>query len=228
MLHLPRVSVLAAFALATTATLTSAQVVQNKTTVRFYEPSGNPLPVDYFVVRDAQGIQVTPTTESPNTWSFRNVGHKLSFEFTRKGLKNQGFDVMIEDAPVVYISLMVDPDTGKVKFVDQKAQRPHSTPNKKIRKPATGQTGLPSAAPINDACANALQIGAGSTQFSTIDATTDGAPVVRAQFDGQTYEDIWFVYRATRTGLLEVSTCGAADYDTDLVLYEADANHDGV
>ena len=43
------------------------------------------------------------------------------------------------------------------------------------------------------------------------------------EFDGQTYNDIWFDYTATCSGTLTVTTCedngGSADYDTDLVLY---------
>ncbi len=70
-----------------------------------------------------------------------------------------------------------------------------------------------------DACADRVDIGLGAHEFSTLEATTDGVPHAACQFDGQTYEDIWFNFTAPASGLLEVSTCGAADYDTDLVVY---------
>ncbi len=75
-------------------------------------------------------------------------------------------------------------------------------------------------APANaDACEDRVDIMLGSTDYSTLDATTDGLAHVGCQFDGQTYEDIWFNYTAMESGTLTVSTCDAADYDTDLVVY---------
>ena len=71
----------------------------------------------------------------------------------------------------------------------------------------------------NDLCANASPIGDGSTAFSTIGANTDGPAHGECQFDGQTYEDIWYEYQATCTGELTVSTCNQAGFDTDLVVY---------
>ena len=227
MVPLFRGSLFAALALVASSALPSAQLNTNKAQVRFYGPGGRPLPIDFFVVRDAQGLQVHPTAENANTWSFSNVGRKLSFEFTRKGLKNPGFNVMLEDAPVVYLSMLVDPETGKVKYVNQKAQRPITQPKKKVRGSTGSRTGLTSTPPGNDACLNAIPIFDGITAFSTVDATTDGAPVPFAQYDGQTYEDIWYLYTPTCNGTLTVSTCGTANYDTDLVLYEADTDNDG-
>ncbi|TDJ70362.1 MAG: hypothetical protein E2O39_10140, partial [Planctomycetota bacterium] len=58
----------------------------------------------------------------------------------------------------------------------------------------------------NDDCACAIPIFDGVTPFSTLLATTDGPVDLNCQFDGQTYHDIWFVYEATCTGELEVST----------------------
>jgi|GEM_PF-4877043 len=78
------------------------------------------------------------------------------------------------------------------------------------------------AQPVNDDCPNAIPIYDGDTSFSTIDATTDGPAHPECQFDGQTYHDIWYVYNASCNGLLKVSTCNQADYDTDLVVYDGD------
>ncbi len=74
---------------------------------------------------------------------------------------------------------------------------------------------------LNDDCANATTINDGATAFYTNDATTDGPSHAGiCQFDGQTYNDIWFDYVATCTGELTVSLCGS-QYDTDLVLYDS-------
>ncbi len=73
--------------------------------------------------------------------------------------------------------------------------------------------------PVNDDCENSIAIFDGDTAFSTIDATTDGPAHGGCEFDGQTYHDIWYHYTATCDGVLTVSTCNQADYDTDLVVY---------
>ncbi len=71
-----------------------------------------------------------------------------------------------------------------------------------------------------DVCPDRVPIGDGLTAFSTIGALTDGPPDPACQFDGQTYHDIWYNYTAVCNGLLQVSTCNQADYDTDLVVYD--------
>ncbi len=75
--------------------------------------------------------------------------------------------------------------------------------------------------PANDLCADAIAIGIGSTDYTTIGALTDGADHSDegCQFDGQTYQDVWFDFTAPASGLLTVSTCNDANYDTDLVVY---------
>lgn len=72
----------------------------------------------------------------------------------------------------------------------------------------------------NNCCEDAIAISAGLTAFSTIGATTSGLPHATCQFDGQTYNDIWFTHVATQTRTLTISTCGLADYDSDLVVYQ--------
>ncbi len=71
---------------------------------------------------------------------------------------------------------------------------------------------------INDLCSTADPISDGATAFTTIGAGTDGPSNAACQFDGQTYNDIWYNYTATCTGDLTVSLCGSG-YDTDLVIY---------
>ncbi len=72
----------------------------------------------------------------------------------------------------------------------------------------------------NDDCIAAISISEGVTAFSTVAATTDGVSNGSScQFGGQTYADIWYTYTPTCSGNLTVSTCGTADYDSDLVVY---------
>ncbi|HMP38466.1 MAG TPA: hypothetical protein PKC43_13595, partial [Phycisphaerales bacterium] len=75
----------------------------------------------------------------------------------------------------------------------------------------------------NDNCANALPIALGATAFSTVGATTDGPdlPMMCEEGFGLTFvNDIWYVFTATQTGNLTVSTCGTANYDTRLAAYQ--------
>ncbi|MCZ6543115.1 MAG: hypothetical protein O6768_05575 [Planctomycetota bacterium] len=76
-------------------------------------------------------------------------------------------------------------------------------------------------------CAGALEIFLGTTDFSTVNATTDGVetPGDCGEFgDEQVYHEIWFDYNADFTGVLQITTCeelgGSADYDSRLAAYE--------
>ena len=213
----------ASLVLALHPSLGHAQTAPGKGRVFAVDPYGRPIPKDFFIVRDSRGVEIATSAEGNGQFAFSNVGRKVTFEFTQRGLKNPGFELVLENAPTVYVSMMVDPFTGKVKYVTQKAELP---PKNKVKRPP-GRQGFTLVPPANDACANALPILDGVTAFSTIDATTDGAPVPGAQYDGQTYEDIWYLYTPTCNGTLTVSTCGTANYDTDLVLYQADTDADG-
>lgn len=74
-----------------------------------------------------------------------------------------------------------------------------------------------------DECPQAAPIANGTWEYDTTDATTDGSAHESCDFDGQTYNDIWYSYVACGDGELLVTTCsdlgGSADYDTDLVVY---------
>ncbi len=80
--------------------------------------------------------------------------------------------------------------------------------------------------PANDACANASEIYLGTTSFSTVDATTDGYTHGTCDFDGQTYNDIWYSFTVGCEGTLLVSTCGLVNYDSDIVVYLGDSCDD--
>ncbi len=82
----------------------------------------------------------------------------------------------------------------------------------------------PGDAPANDDCANAISISEGDTPFSNICATPDGPshpglPCGQDQAD-DLGRDVWFHYTATFTGTARADTCGDADYDTELAVYE--------
>lgn len=219
--------VFAGLALLSTAGLCSAQTTGNQAKVRFVQPNGSPLPVDFYVVRDQNGVEIAPASTSLATYTFENVGRKVSFQASQKGLKNPGFELKLEDAPTVFVTVIADPETGKIKSIKQKGMRPKPPRKNGNVRSTRGGSSIPLVVPGNDACANAIPIFDGVTAFSTIDATTDGATVPGAQYDGQTYEDIWYLYTPTCNGTMTVSTCGTADYDTDLVIYEADTDNDG-
>ncbi len=216
--------------------------------VKFLDPKGQPLPAGSVIVRDSRGQVITPTSLPNGSFAFADIGPKVTFEFARKGrtasevqgrggharaaaprahprvtpsepMKNPVFELVLERAPLVFVTLVVDADTGRIKSVSQKPYHPKTNPRGKIRRTPRGQSLR--APPSNDNCADALPIFDGTTAFSTVDATTDGpAHPSDCAFDGQTYEDIWYEYVATCTGTLTVSTCGSADYDTDLVVYD--------
>jgi hypothetical protein len=86
--------------------------------------------------------------------------------------------------------------------------------------------------PANDDCGNATPFNGdndGVIFYDTTSATTDGPfnPPNTCSDSGQnhTHNDIWYTYTASCSGTLTVSTCddvhgaGAANYDTDLVVY---------
>ncbi|MEE2908292.1 MAG: proprotein convertase P-domain-containing protein [Planctomycetota bacterium] len=77
--------------------------------------------------------------------------------------------------------------------------------------------------PSVDDCDSAFTVGNGTWDIDTTSATTDGpGHGDDCEFDGQTYNDIWFRYVACDNGTLTVSTCGLVDYDSDLVVYDGD------
>lgn len=74
----------------------------------------------------------------------------------------------------------------------------------------------------NDACVDATPVSTGSTPFTTVGATTDGpSHAVCNQFsNSQVSQDVWFTYEAECSGTVTFSTCGTANYDTKIAVYE--------
>ncbi len=83
----------------------------------------------------------------------------------------------------------------------------------------------------NDACIDAMAIGeVTDLAFSNIGATTDGpyhlnSPCPGASEEGQDsiYNDLWYSYTPTFSGLAEWSMCSTADFDTKIAVYNAGA-----
>jgi hypothetical protein len=60
-----------------------------------------------------------------------------------------------------------------------------------------------------------------STSYDTTGATTDGTALCD-EYDGQTYQDLWYKTTAVADGGVRITTCatpGTTSYDTDLVAY---------
>jgi len=84
------------------------------------------------------------------------------------------------------------------------------------------ETGSP---PINDDCASGVLLADGDHFFDTTWATTDGVSHLgTCDVNGQVFNDIWFRYTAPCQGTLTLDTCGLAEFDTDLVVYDGAAN----
>jgi probable HAF family extracellular repeat protein len=69
----------------------------------------------------------------------------------------------------------------------------------------------------NDDCANALSIELGSVSFNTAGSTTDGNNPT-AQYcgpaDGSFFNDVWYSFTPSSTGVCSATTCNQANFDT--------------
>ncbi len=91
--------------------------------------------------------------------------------------------------------------------------------------PGTGGGGP--VAPINNNCANALNIGTGTTAFTNTNATTDGPDACANASQTQIAKDVWFLYTSTTCTLpTTVTTCGSS-FDTKLAIYNANCGNLG-
>lgn len=77
--------------------------------------------------------------------------------------------------------------------------------------------------PENDACDNAFIVGDGGHSFTTELADTDGptdAPASCSNYGTLIGSDVWYRYTASCTGVVSISTCNTADYDTRLQVWK--------
>jgi hypothetical protein len=81
--------------------------------------------------------------------------------------------------------------------------------------------GVGTAPPANDDCANRAGLGLGVFGFSTLGATTDGPAHSACGIPGRdaVTNDIWFNYPSECDGVLTLSTCNDANFDTRIAVY---------
>ncbi|MEK6677342.1 MAG: hypothetical protein AABZ47_17030 [Planctomycetota bacterium] len=80
-----------------------------------------------------------------------------------------------------------------------------------------------STSPPNNQCAEALPLATGTTDFTTLSANTDGLPLPEICDEGfgvRMGNDVWYDYTAECTGVVSISACNDADFDTRMALYE--------
>ncbi|MFA6045261.1 MAG: hypothetical protein WC718_09770, partial [Phycisphaerales bacterium] len=74
--------------------------------------------------------------------------------------------------------------------------------------------------PLNDTCAGAQGIATGVTNFSSMNATTDGPEECNVNGSAQITNDVWFTWanNSTCTNPMTISTCGSS-FNTKLAVY---------
>ena len=80
----------------------------------------------------------------------------------------------------------------------------------------------PTSGVENDECVDAIALVGGDNPFTTVGSTNSGIddPISCSTSGGPTVtRDVWFTYTAFCTGTLDLSTCGAADFDTRISVY---------
>lgn len=114
---------------------------------------------------------------------------------------------------------MPDPNTLPNQLVNQNGFQISFTVS-----PADGITVRVVDVALNDACASAPAISDGVTSFSTENATTDGPAHPGSGCDqsgsSTVSNDIWYDYTASCSGVLTISTCNSADYDSRVAVYD--------
>jgi len=187
----------------------------------------NPVTDAQVLVSGGQSAQTEAATLPGGRYYFNDVAVKevVTIGFPQRDVLPISLEFMFENTSAVWITVVLNPATGEIKDIETKIteRKPGEfTEVRGNRRQGLGNTGLPEGGggPANDLCAGALPIFDGATAYSTVGAGTDGVGDVSCMFDGQTYHDIWYSYEASCTGDLTVSTCSAADYDTDLVIYD--------
>ncbi|MBI1189718.1 MAG: hypothetical protein GC200_03435 [Tepidisphaera sp.] len=76
--------------------------------------------------------------------------------------------------------------------------------------------------PLNDSCTSAQGVQAGTTNFSNMNATTDGPAECNVNGYAQIDNDVWFVWgnNSACTNPMTITTCGS-DFNTKLAVYSA-------
>ena len=184
---------LALLAMAPAVALASSDVQ-----IDFVDAGQNPLAgLDVFVY-DADGTSLVNALNARSTVTTHASGDSVTILLPEFGSVHE---VQLTDPIGTAVTLQISQQKGASTVVSQKTYADSSSP-----------TILASGGPpTNDDCMNAIPLMDGDTPFSTLGATTDG-PI------GTNQNDIWYIYTATCTGNVTISTCDQADYDTDLLI----------
>lgn len=84
----------------------------------------------------------------------------------------------------------------------------------------------PPPSPLNDDCEDAIAVSVGLAAFSTVGASTDGAPLIPTVCDlgpfgdEQVHDDVWFCFTPMSKGPWRISTLNHAGFDTRIAVYE--------
>ncbi len=208
-------------AVAMTLTVSAQVTVHSDMEVRFIDGNGQPIPPDFVTIRNSEGNVIIPQSQTNNGFLFVQVGRKITFEFTPKGLKSRSIDLVLLDAPRVYVEMVVEPATGRIKELRQKPVPLNPQPGKKTLKWPDGQQNAV-VPPPNDACATAIPVASGVHAFTTVDATTDG-PAGACSGGSQIHNDVWYDWVSPGNGTVTVSTCNTCNYDSKIGIYSTAA-----
>ena len=78
--------------------------------------------------------------------------------------------------------------------------------------------------PANDDCGDARPLGLGRFPFTNLNCSNEGPPVTSEctsiPFGGALVNDVWFTHTALADNGVLVSTCGHADFDTQIQIYD--------
>jgi hypothetical protein len=195
--------------------------VRSEVRIRVVEESLAPVPARFLTLRAEGGQQIVPNLLGDGSFAARVLGRKVWLEFIYKqaGAKAAPIPLVLEAAPLVDVTVCIDPESGRVKSISQKPIFP--TGKNKLGARKTGGGGgqaLLLVPPSNDPCATPAPLLLGLNPFDTTEATTDG-PAHCAPLG----KDVWYSFTAPSTGALTVSTCvttgGSATFDTMLAVY---------
>lgn len=214
--HVRRLCSPALFLLSAAALVAPAAAQQqaaHEAQLQILDGSMNPVAQDLVILRDGSGLILNPTVEENGILKLVGVGRKLSIEFTSKGPKARTLELTLDPAPKVFVSMIVDPATGRVKELTQKSAV-HAFRPKQRRTDRGGTTGL-HGVPANDLCAAPQSITVGATAIDNTLAGTDGPANACATMGA----DLWYDYLATGNGTLTVSTCNTIDFDSIIAIH---------
>lgn len=84
------------------------------------------------------------------------------------------------------------------------------------------------AQPVNDECSEAIDAALGTNSFDITNATDSAIPAddsaCTGELLGQLHRDVWWRFVPSVSGLLTVSTCNSANFDSDIAVYSGNCS----